>query len=51
MLASKLKPFIERYEEISALLIKPEILNDIKKITELSKEQIDLEKLVQKSKQ
>ena len=51
MLASKLKPFIERYEEISALLIKPEILNDIKKITELSKEQSDLEKLVQKSKQ
>ena len=51
MLASKLKPFIERYEEISALLIKPEILNDIKRITELSKEQSDLEKLVQKSKQ
>ena len=51
MLASKLKPFIERYEEISALLIKPEILSDIKRITELSKEQSDLEKLVQKSKQ
>lgn len=51
MLASKLKPFIERYEEISALLIKPEILNDIKRIAELSKEQSDLEKLVQKSKQ
>ena len=51
MLASKLKRFIERYEEISALLITPEILNDIKRITELSKEQSDLEKLVQKSKQ
>ena len=51
MLASKLKPFIESYEEISVLHIKPEILNDIKRITELSKEQSDLEKLVQKSKQ
>ena len=33
------------------MLIKQEILNDIKRITELSKEQSDLEKLVQKSKQ
>ncbi|MCI2235736.1 peptide chain release factor 1 [Helicobacter sp. CaF467b] len=51
MLASKLKPFIDRYDEISNLLIQPEILSDIKKMTELSKEQSDLEKLVQKSKQ
>ena len=51
MLASKLKPFIDRYDEISNLLIQPEILSDIKRMTELSKEQSDLEKLVQKSKQ
>lgn len=51
MLASKLQPFIDRYDEISALLIKPEILNDVKRITELSKEQSDLEKLVQKARQ
>ena len=51
MLASKLKPFIDRYDEISNLLIQPEILSDIKRMTELSKEQSDLAKLVQKSKQ
>lgn len=51
MLASKLKPFIDRYDEISNLLIQTEILSDIKRMTELSKEQSDLEKLVQKSKQ
>lgn len=51
MLASKLQPFINRYEEISALLIDPNVLNDIKRITELSKEQSDLEELVEKSKQ
>ncbi|MCI7765235.1 peptide chain release factor 1 [Helicobacter sp. 14348-15] len=51
MLAPKLKPFIDRYDEISNLLIQPEILSDIKRMTELSKEQSDLEKLVQKSKQ
>ncbi len=49
MLASKLQPFINRYEEISKLLVDPEVLKDIKRITELSKEQSDLEELVQKS--
>ncbi|WP_297813358.1 peptide chain release factor 1 [uncultured Helicobacter sp.] len=49
MLASKLQPFIKHYDEISRLLADPEILNDIKRITELSKEQSDLEELVQKS--
>ncbi|WP_104721156.1 peptide chain release factor 1 [Helicobacter mesocricetorum] len=51
MLATKLKPFIERYQEISTLLLQPEILNNIQKITELSKEQSNLETLVQKAKQ
>ncbi|MBX7490596.1 peptide chain release factor 1 [Helicobacter turcicus] len=49
MLASKLQPFIKRYDEISALLIDPNILEDIKRITELSKEQSDLEELVEKA--
>ena len=51
MLASKLKPFIQRYEEINQLLVSPQILNDTKKIAELSKEQSDLEELVLKAKQ
>ncbi|WP_299549942.1 peptide chain release factor 1 [uncultured Helicobacter sp.] len=49
MLASKLQPFIQRYDEISALLVDPNILNDVKRITELSKEQSDLEELVEKA--
>ncbi|WDL75105.1 peptide chain release factor 1 [Helicobacter winghamensis] len=49
MLASKLQPFIKRYDEISTLLVDPNILNDIKRITELSKEQSDLEELVGKA--
>lgn len=51
MLAKKLQPFIDRYNEISSLLLQPEILNNIQKITELSKEQSNLEELVQKAKQ
>ena len=51
MLAKKLQPFIDRYNEINSLLLQPEILNNIQKITELSKEQSNLEELVQKAKQ
>ncbi|MCH5322159.1 MAG: peptide chain release factor 1 [Helicobacter sp.] len=51
MLASKLEPFIQRYEEINRLLVSPQILSDTKKIAELSKEQSDLEELVLKAKQ
>ena len=36
----------ERYEEINNLLTQPEIVCDIKKLTELSKEQRSLEKVV-----
>ena len=36
----------ERYEEINSLLTQPEIVCDIKKLTELSKEQRSLEKVV-----
>ncbi len=49
MLANKLLPFIKRFEEINSLLSSPQITNDIKKMTELSKEQSDLEELVQKA--
>lgn len=51
MFSTKLLPFIERYEEISTLLSSPEILNDVKKMTELSKEQSNLEPLVEKARE
>lgn len=46
MFESKLQPFVQRYDEISALLVAPEILNDVEKITQLSKEQSGLEPIV-----
>jgi peptide chain release factor 1 len=49
MLADKLSPFIERYNELSELLSSPEIVSDIKKMTELSKEQSGLLPLVEKA--
>ena len=42
----RLKIMEARYNEINELLIKPEIVCDIKKLTELSKEQRSLEKVV-----
>ncbi|MCR5113786.1 MAG: peptide chain release factor 1 [Acholeplasmatales bacterium] len=42
----RLKAIEERYNEINELLTKPEIVSDIKKLTELSKEQKSLEKVV-----
>ncbi len=51
MLKEKLTPFIERYEEINRLLSSPEITNDIKKMTALSKEQSDIEPIVEKAKE
>ena len=50
MLREKLQPFIDRYNEITTLLSSPNITSDIKKMTELSKEQSDLEPLVEKAK-
>ena len=46
MLRNKLQPFIDRYDEISSLLSSPDIANDIKKMTELSREQSNLEPIV-----
>lgn len=51
MLKTKLQPFIRRFEEISALLSSPDILADIKKMTELSKEQSDIEPIVEKARE
>lgn len=51
MLKKKLEPFIKRYEEINKLLSSPDITNDIKNMTELSKEQSDLEPIVEKAKE
>ena len=50
MLQSKLKPFIDRFEEINSLLSSPDISSDIRKMTELSKEQSDIELIVEKAK-
>ena len=51
MLKSKLQPFIDRYNEITAELSTPEIASDITKMTELSKEQSNLEPIVNKAKE
>ncbi len=51
MLKEKLQPFVDRYEEINKLLASPEITNDIKKMTELSKEQSEIEPLVEKARE
>ena len=51
MLADKLTPFINRYNELSDLLSSPDITSDIKRMTELSKEQSNLAPLVEKAKE
>jgi peptide chain release factor 1 len=51
MLSDKLTPFINRYDELSDLLSSPEITSDIKKMTELSKEQSSLLPIVEKAKE
>jgi len=51
MLKNKLQPFIARYEEITELLMNPDITSDIKKMTSLSKEQSNIESIVKKAKE
>jgi len=51
MLEDKLQPFIDRYEEINRLLSTQEIASDIKKMTELSKEQSSIAPLVEKARE
>ena len=49
MFKEKLQPFINRYNEISQLLSAPDIASDIKRMTELGKEQSSLSVLVEKA--
>jgi len=51
MLRDKLTPFIDRYEEISSLLSSPDITANIKKMTDLSKEQSSLAPIVEKARE
>lgn len=51
MLAGKLDPFLKRFEELNSLLSSSDILNDISKMTTLSKEQKNLEPIVLKAKE
>lgn len=47
----KLLPFIKRYDEISAELLKSEVFNDAKLLSALSKEQSDLAEVALKAKE
>ncbi len=49
MLSEKLTPFIDRYNEIGELLSAPDVADDIKRMTELSKEQSALQAIVDKA--
>jgi len=49
MFKEKLKPFINRHNEITVLLSSPDIASDISRMTELSKEQSGLNELVEKA--
>ena len=51
MFKEKLQPFIDRYNEISQLLSAPDIASDIKRMTDLGKEQSGLSVLVEKAKE
>lgn len=51
MLQSKLMPFTERYNELTKLLSSPDITSDIKRMTELSREQSNLLPVVEKAKE
>ncbi|HIP51333.1 MAG TPA: peptide chain release factor 1 [Campylobacterales bacterium] len=49
MFKEKLQPFIDRYNEINTLLSSPDIASDIKRMTDLGREQSKLGKLVEKA--
>jgi len=49
MLQDKLQPFLNRYDEISRLLSEPDIASDIKRMTDLSKEQSNIEPVKEKA--
>ena len=49
MFKEKLQPFIDRYNEINTLLSSPDIASDIKRMTDLGREQSKLSQLVEKA--
>ena len=49
MFKEKLQPFIDKFNELSLLLSAPDIASDIKRMTELSREQAKLSLLVEKA--
>jgi peptide chain release factor 1 len=51
MFKEKLQPFINRFNEINELLSSPNIASDIKRMTDLTKEQASIAKLVEKAKE
>ncbi len=51
MLQEKLQSFIKRSDDINTLLISPDILSDVKRMTELSKEQSSIAKIVEAAKE
>jgi len=51
MLADKLTPFITRYNELSELLSSPDITSNIKRMTDLSREQSSITPIVEKAKE
>lgn len=51
MLADKLQPFLDRYNELSAMLSDPAITQDIANMTKLSKEQSSLEPITEAAKE
>lgn len=51
MLQDKLQPFIDRYDEITRLLSAEDITSDIKRMTDLSKEQSGLSEIVESAKE
>lgn len=50
MLSDTLRPIIARYDEISDLLSRPEIVADVKQLTTLSKEQSQIQEITQQAK-
>jgi peptide chain release factor 1 len=51
MLQKQLQSFIDRYNEINDLLVAPATMADVKKMTELSKEQSSISKIVDAAKE
>ena len=51
MLKNRLQPFINRHEEINNLLMTPDITDDIKRMTDLSKEQSNMQPIVAKARE